>query len=186
MTLPVSELEKRIRRLEDRAAIGELIARYGLVMDDRDMAAMPDLFTPDVIVRSLDGVMNTTGRDAAVEMFRGRFKVLGPSNHFSHDRIITFDDAQPDRAQGLVLSHAEMNRKGRAMVAAIRYHDTYQRDGGCWRFRERVLAFMYYVAVEEYLDALGPGLARRNRAYDEPQPGDWPEALPTWKQYYGP
>jgi len=179
------DLETRIRRLEDRVEIGELITRYALVMDNRDMSAMPALFTEDVVIRSQDGVMNIVGRDAAVELFRGRFKVLGPSNHVSHDRIVSFDAADPDRATGLVLSHAEMNRKGVAMLAAIRYHDVYRREAQAWRFQERVLTFMYYVPTSEYLDALGAGLATRNRAYDVPQRADWPEPLSTWQAYYG-
>jgi uncharacterized protein (TIGR02246 family) len=179
------QLEARIRRLEDRAEIAELIARYGLVMDDRDMAAMPALFTPDAVVRSLDGVMHAKGRDAIAEQFRGRFKVLGPSNHFSHDRVITFDERDPDRASGLVLSHAEMNRYGEAMLAAIRYHDQYRRHDGAWRFSERVLTFFYYVPAAKYLDALGEGVAKRMRAYHNAEPADWPERLETWRSYYG-
>jgi ketosteroid isomerase-like protein len=180
-----SALERRIRRLEDRDAIADLIARYCLVMDNRDMEGMPDLFTPDFVVRSADGVMNTVGREAAVEMFRGRFQVLGPSTHFTHDRIITFDEADPDRASGLVLAHAEMNRKQQPMLAAIRYEDTYRRHEGQWKFSSRSLAFMYYVPTAEYLDAFGPGIDRRNRAYETAVAGDWPEKLPTWRKYYG-
>jgi hypothetical protein len=44
---------------------------------------------------------------------------------------------------------------------------------------------MYYVPTAEYLDAFGPGLATRNRAYETPGPADWPEPLPTWREYYG-
>ena len=181
----LATLEARIRRLEDREAIAELIARYCLVMDNRDMENMPDLFTPDVVIRSADGVMNTVGREAAVELFRGRFRVLGPSNHFTHDRIVTFDESNPDRATGLVLAHAEMNRKNQPMLAAIRYEDVYLRHAGRWKFRSRTLAFMYYVPTAEYLDALGPGIGTRNRAYDSAVAADWPEQLPTWRSYYG-
>lgn len=183
--LQIATLESRIRRLEDREDIHELVARYGLAMDDRNMAEMPDLFTQDVLIRSADGVMNARGRDTVVELFRGRFAVLGPSNHFSHDKIIRFDDAEPDRATGIVLSHAEMQRRGQPMITAIRYHDAYRRETGRWRFAERVLQFFYYVPTAQYLDALGPGLALRNRAYDKPAPADWPESLPSWKQFYG-
>ncbi len=183
MTAP-DDLERRTRRLEDRAEIGELVARYGLVMDDRDVAVMAELFTPDVAVRSADGVMNATGLDAVVAMFRGRFEVLGPSNHFTHDRIVTFDEDDSDAAGGIVLAHAEMNRKGQPMLAAIRYADRYRRHLGRWRFAERVLSFFYYVPTAEYLDALGPGLATRMRAYDDARPADWPEGLDTWKKYY--
>lgn len=178
-------LEQRLQRLEDRESIKELITRYGLVMDDRDMANMPGLFTADVRIRSLDGVMDARGRDEAVALYRGRFEVLGPSNHFTHDKIIRFDDANPDRASGTVLSHAEMNRKGEPMLAAIRYEDRYAREDGAWRFAERVFAFFYYVPTAEYLHALGAGLDTRMRAYDQPMPADIPESLATWRDYYG-
>ena len=180
-----ADLDTRIRRLEDRAEIGELVSRYGLVIDDRDVAAMDGLFTPDVRIWSADGVIDVSGIDAVIAMFRGRFALLGPSNHFTHDRLVDFDLVDPDRANGLVLSHAEMQRKGLPMLAAIRYHDAYQRLCGCWRFRERRLSFMYYVPTAEYLDAFGQGIARRMRAYDHPAPADWPENLSTWRDYYG-
>ena len=182
---PPDDLLRRIRRLEDRAEIGELVARYCLVMDDRDMTGMPELFTPDAVVRSNDGVMNAVGLPAVIQLFRGRFSVLGPSNHFTHDRIVRFEDDDPDAASGLVLAHAEMNRKGQPMLAAIRYSDRYRRWRDRWRFAERVMSFFYYVPTAEYLDALGPGLARRMRAYDEARPADWPETLETWLRYYG-
>lgn len=179
-------LEQRVQELEDRTAIGELIARYGLVMDNRDMAAMPGLFTADVKIRSGDGVMNCRGRDAAVELFRSRFQVLGPSNHFTHDRIVTFNPANQDEATGIVLSHAEMNRLGQPMVTAIRYNDQYRREAGEWRFAERVLNMFYYVPTEQYLEVFRPeGLATRNRAYATPTAADWPETLATWQAYYG-
>jgi ketosteroid isomerase-like protein len=178
-------LEQRVQQIEDRQAICDLIARYGLVMDDRDMAAMPDLFTEDVHIRSLDGVMDSRGRAAVVEMYRQRFDVLGPSNHFTHDKIIRFDAEVPGRAYGTVLSHAEMQRRGEPMLAAIRYSDTYVREGDAWRFAERVFAFFYYVATREYLDALGPGLVQRMRAYEHPMPADIPEGLASWQQFYG-
>jgi ketosteroid isomerase-like protein len=173
----------RLQRLEDREEIKALVARYGLVMDDRDLDGMPHLFTPDVRIRSLDGVMDARGRDNVVALFRGRFEVLGPSNHFTHDKIIEFGD-DPDQATGTVLSHAEMNRKGQPMLAAIRYSDRYARHDGQWKFAERVFAFFYYVATEEYLDALGAGIAKRMRAYEEPMAADIPEGLQSWKDYY--
>jgi len=179
------DLLRRIRRLEDRAEIGELVGRYCLVMDDRDMTGMTELFTSDAVVRSSDGVMHASGLPAVVAMFRGRFAVLGPSNHFTHDRIVRFEENDPDAASGIVLAHAEMNRKGQPMLAAIRYADRYRRLQGRWRIAERVLSFFYYVPTAEYLDALGPGLAARMRAYDVARPADWPEGLETWREYYG-
>jgi uncharacterized protein (TIGR02246 family) len=138
-------LEERVRHLEDRVAIGELIARYCLVMDNRDIDAIESLFTPDARVWSADGAMDAQGRQAVVEMFKGQVTVLCRSNHFTQDRIVEFDHMDPDRATGTVLAYAEMQREGQPMLAAIRYQDVYQRCEGRWRFRERGLSFAYDV-----------------------------------------
>ena len=174
--------EQRLRRIEDREAIRELIARYGFAVDNRDVEGIADCFTHDGAFRSQDGVMNAQGREAVVAQFHGRFAVLGPSNHFTHDAIFSFDDLEPDRASGLVNSHAEVVRNGQAMWASIRYRDEYLRDEGRWRFRERLLAFFYYLAPGDYARLLDDPL--RNRAYAEPRPADVPEQLPSWQQYY--
>jgi hypothetical protein len=71
------------------------------------------------------------------------------------------------------------------MITAMRYHDAYRRDAGRWKFASRLLTFFYYVPTAQYLDALGAGLAKRMRAYEDARAADWPEALETWKQYYG-
>lgn len=180
----ITALATRLQRLEDREAIKALIARYGLVMDDRDMQGMPGLFTEDVHILSRDGVMDARGRDAVIELYRGRFAVLGPSNHFTHDKIIDFGD-DPDEATGIVLSHAEMQRKGQAMLAAIRYSDRYRREAGRWRFAERLFDFFYYVPTAQYLEALSSGAATRMRAYEEATGADIPEKLASWRAYYG-
>ena len=45
-----------------------------------------------------------------VAQFHGRFAVLGPSSHFTHDHVIEFDDQDDARAGGLVNAHAEVVR----------------------------------------------------------------------------
>ncbi len=84
-------LELRVRELEAREAIRALVARYCLVIDDRDIDGIAALFTKTALFRSKDGVMNASGRAAIIEQFHGRFAVLGPSNHFTHDHIIWFE-----------------------------------------------------------------------------------------------
>jgi ketosteroid isomerase-like protein len=175
-------LEKRIQVLEDREAIRELITRYGLVVDDRDMDGIAACFAQDGAFRSRDGVMNARGREAVLAQFRGRFAVLGPSNHYTHDHLLRFDEQDPDRAYGIVTSHAEVVRNGEPMWAALRYEDVYLREDGRWRFLDRLLSFFYYVKVADYASCLPQIL--RMRAYEEPAPADYPEALPSWRRYY--
>ena len=181
MTEPSASLQARIARLEDRAAIHELIARYGIAIDDRDIEVIAALFTPDGSFRSRDGVMDARGREAVVEQYRGRFAALAVSNHFSHDHILTFGP-DPDEAHGLITAHAEVWRNGRALIAALRYEDTYRRHEGSWCFADRVVSFLYYLPVEEYAQGLGDRL--RMRAYGDRRPADFPESLPNWQRYH--
>lgn len=183
MAQEVSGLEQRIRRLEDRAQLRELIALYCIAIDDRDIETVGSLFTNDGRFRSQDGVMDAQGREAVLNQFRGRFAALKATNHIAHDQILTFG-ADPDAASGIVTSHAEVWRNGRALIAALRYRNTYRRETGRWRFADRLLSFLYYLPVEEYAQGLGSRL--RMRAYGDQRPADYPEALPSWKLYHGP
>jgi len=178
----LAALARRIRRIEDRAELRELVARYCLAIDDRDIEGIADIFTTDARFRSQDGVMDANGRDAVLEQFRGRFAALKATNHIAHDQILTFGD-DPDSVTGLVTSHAEVWRNGQAMITALRYRDTYRRESGRWRFADRLLSFLYYMPVEEYVEGLGSPL--RMRAYGDRRPADYPEKLPSWKLYHG-
>ena len=174
-----SSLEARIRELESREAIRQLVARYCYVIDNRDIPGIGSLFAPDACFRSLDRVMEARGRAAIVQQFHGRFSVLGMTNHFTHDHIIDFET--PELAHGIVNSHAELVRYERPMWVSLRYNDTYVFSEGRWYFGERVLGFSYYLAVEDYPQYLGD--RKRVRAYDQPQDADWPEGTETFKAY---
>jgi len=168
-------LERRITRLEDRAAIQDLAVLYGFVMDERDVEGVRKIFCDDATLRSQDGVFSATGIEEIVKTYQGRFDVLGPTNHFTHGHVIRFEDTDPDVATGLLASHAEVVRNGTPMVVALRYKDRYRRTPTGWRFADRLMSYMYYVDVREYADALGDPL--RVRAYGDHRPADWPEVL---------
>ena len=172
-------LARRIARLEAESQIRQLIARYAFDIDDRRTDAVRALFAEDAVLRSSDGVMQAAGVDAIMAQFDGRFAVLGPGQHVMHDVQIDFDSETS--ARGRVSGHAELWRKGRMMVAAIRYADQYRLTGQGWKFAERVIGFLYYVPVEAYPGVLGR--PDRNQAYAEPLPADFPECLPDWQAY---
>lgn len=175
-------LERRLGRLEARAAIRELVALYCFTIDARDIEGIGQCFTRGGGFRSLDGVMNAVGREAVVAQFHGRFAVLGPSNHFTHDHLIEFDESDAQQATGIVNSHAEVVRNDEPMLASLRYHDEYRFEDGRWRFHVRTLSFFYYLRPADYREAMGGTL--RNRAYAAPQAADFPESLATWQDYY--
>ena len=175
----IDNLDARLQRVADELEIRNLVARYVFAIDDRDLAAVADLFATDGAFRSVDGVMDARGREAVVEQFKGRYRVLGACNHVTHDHLVTVRSAT--EATGLVSAHAELWRKGETMITALRYADIYTKAEGAWRFAERTLSFLYYAPLAEYRNILGR--RERNLAYDEPRPADYPEQLPTWTNY---
>lgn len=168
----MSDLEGRVRRLEDRARIEELAVRYGFAIDDRNFAAIAALFAADATLRTKAGVIKGANLDEVVAYFRNHLPNLTPSNHFVHGHVIDFDPDDPDLARGLVSSHAEMVRHGIPMITAMRYQDTYRRVDGEFLFQDRVQTYMYFVDVREYADALGSPLPIRSGQVH--QPADFP------------
>ena len=178
-TAPVAArtLEARLTEVEDRLAIQDLVARYNFAIDNRDLATVGGLFAENGSFGSKDGAMRATGREAVCKQFESRFSVLGATNHFAHDHVVWFDGAA--RARGQLSVHAEVWRKERAMVTALRYDDLYEKGtDGMWRFGERLLSFFYYLNVEDYPAAMGT--LERNHAGDKPMAADFPERLPTY------
>jgi ketosteroid isomerase-like protein len=174
----MNDLERRIDRLESRALIAELCTEYGIACDFRDIPKLASLFTPDVVIRSVNGSMNARGVAAAVDMFNTMFEVRGPAYHWTHDRIVKFDADDSDRAEGIVLSHAETTPNGKASIAGLRYHDNYRRIDGTWYFAQRVLSFLYYVPIVEYASRLQN--PQRVLAGSDWRDADYPETDPAW------
>lgn len=170
-----ASLEERVRQLEDRHEINELVVMYGVIMDERDFDGIDRLFTPNATLRSFDGVFAAEGIDKIKETYQGRFDALGATNHFNHGHVIRFDPEDPDRAFGLVIAHAEVDRAGTAMWVALRYKDEYARTAKGWQIADRIMSYMYYTPVSEYAETLVSD--KRVRAYGEATVADWPDAL---------
>ncbi len=183
MTIPrrvpptaASTLESRLAAVEDQLAIRDLTARYNFAIDNRDLAAVAELFTDQASFGSQDGVMRATGRAAILQQFESRFSALGATNHVAHDHVIWLDSAT--QAQGQLSVHAEVWRHEQPMVTALRYSDRYTKVDGLWRFSERLLSFFYYLNVADYPAAMGQ--LERNRASGTPVAADYPERLATY------
>jgi hypothetical protein len=169
----------RLAAVEAELAIRNLVTRYTLVMDDRDVAAIPGLFTREARMWTGDGRLDAGGRDALVALYEGRFAVLGASCHLTHGAVIEIEGA--DTANGVVTSTAEVWRNGRHQLASIRYCDRYAHEDGAWRIAERNMLYFYYVAVEEHAGILATRL--RNRTYEAPLAADVPEATAPFRAY---
>lgn len=171
-------IEKRLKRLEDREEIRSLVARYGLVVDNRDMETLAMMFTDDACFGSRNAKVE--GRDAVLEIYYARLGETGPSFHFAHDHVIWFED-DDDEAKGIVTSHVELVRKGDPMLIAMRYEDTYRRYKGSWRFAERITSFFYYLKAADYFEFLPT--EKRMCVSGDPTEADWPEGISTWQAF---
>jgi uncharacterized protein (TIGR02246 family) len=168
-----TDVLKRLRRIEDREEIRDLVGRYMLANDELDVDALAALFTPDAHLGWIDGSVGQDGRDAIHAYYRGRFADRGPKFHTTHDQFVEWDAADDNRATGLVTGHAEVWTGSEQYVSAIRYHDKYARHEGRWKFQERLLAFLYFVPAADYSRILGE--KNRLRAYGTSRPAHWPK-----------
>ena len=94
------DLETRIRRLEDRAEISELVIKYAVGVDRRDWTMFANLFTDPAYV-DFSGLGGPAGTSPRAEVVAGISSVLDgftATQHLSPNHLIEFDDTDPGRA----------------------------------------------------------------------------------------
>jgi hypothetical protein len=168
-------IEERLDRFESIANLRQLLYRYALAIDSRDIDTLVELFVPDVRVgRDLQG------RDALHSWFTQLFHGFRTSVHFVGNHILDFDDA--DHAHGIVYCRDEVERpdSGEWEVGMLQYWDNYVRVDGEWCFARRKFHRWYLVdaltrpghgaGVNVGRDALGATLL--------------PDAFPTWAPFW--
>jgi ketosteroid isomerase-like protein len=162
-------LEARIRSLEDRAELGELIARYALAVDDRDFDTIARLFSSDCVFENVKGIER--GRERVVAYYRERLGEFGPTYHIPHVQSLEVLDG--DHARGTVLAHAELAINGITYMVALRYLDDYVRENERWCFQQRRVRQLYAMPLSELPEGLAATLRKRWPG-SEPAAGDWP------------
>ncbi len=172
------DLEARIKLLEDRAELQELVAVYGRRIDDRDIEGIADLYTEDAMFDSTDGPIS--GREPVLAYYRRQLDRYGMTYHYPHSHTITFTG--PDTATGVVSAHAELAILPTPFVVALRYIDEYRREDGRWKFVSRRALQLYAAPLADLPDVLAT-TQRRRWPGTEPTEADIPENLDTWKAY---
>jgi uncharacterized protein (TIGR02246 family) len=132
----------RLRALEDREAIRQLLVDYGAALDRRDFAAFGALFTEDA--EYVSGGTPLTGR-AAIRAQLERTLSSNPMNlpapnfHLSFNPSITLDG---DRATAVSLgayTAPDPAGGGTRLVFFVWYQDELVREADGWKFRRRVV-----------------------------------------------
>lgn len=140
-------IEQRLRALEDRAQIQDLLVRYAVLLDDCRWDDLAQLFTADAVFASPNS--STVGRAAVIENFKVKHAPWGFTLHDPHASVITvFDD---NHAQGTVIGYAELANPDSTLVTFIRYQDDYRREEGAWRFAARHVLSSYGMTTSDYV-----------------------------------
>jgi uncharacterized protein (TIGR02246 family) len=136
----VTTLEQRIQKLEDRAEIQDLVARYFKVTDDDDEQALADCFTRDARFVAT-GFEGGAGRAGVMEFLKSARSTMQQTVHTPNYVHIKFKGL--DEADGTVMAHLEIGIGGTTVYAAVRYLDTYAREDGKWLIASREMGAVH-------------------------------------------
>lgn len=150
------DLELRVRRLEDRFAINDLVVNYATLLDDAQWDALGELFTTDGVFGSPHST--TVGRAAVVENFKVKHAPFTWTWHDPHGVSVEIDD--DDHARGTVIGYAELGNDELTISTSIRYLDDYRREDGRWRFGRRTVLSVYGMTLA---DRAADGMQQRER-----------------------
>ncbi len=167
----MSDLEKRLRRLEDRAELQDLVVRYFVAADDDNYIALAATFSSDAVFEA-GGFHGGSSREEIVEFIRNDRRSMGPTIHTPNFTLFEFPGE--DHATGLVGAHLELSRGGRTLFGAVRYEDEYVRAEGRWRIRRRRMLAIHIGPWEEVGTSLTADLRVRWPGAD-PQRADLPK-----------
>jgi ketosteroid isomerase-like protein len=165
----MADLNERVKRLEDRAAINDLVVAYFLAADGDDLATLGACFTEDATF-SASGQLCASGRQGIMDFIKAARSHMGLTVHTPHYAQVTFDSC--DEARGLVGAHLELVVTGSAVCGAVRYVDRYLRREGRWRIVGRDMRTIY---IAPWLE-VGQALASKT-------PVRWPGGNPSKSDY---
>jgi ketosteroid isomerase-like protein len=167
-------LNERVERVESHLAIQQIVARYALALDGRDLDALVALFVDDVNCGKW-GV----GRPALRGFYDKILRNFYRSQHQICGQVIDLIDS--DHATGKVYCRAEHEDRGKWVVMAICYFDSYERRDGAWSFVRRVEQDWYATDIlerpagPEFRNWPGRNDGKRSRL---------PHAFPTWQGFW--
>ncbi|PKW16380.1 nuclear transport factor 2 family protein [Saccharopolyspora spinosa] len=166
----MTDLEARIRRIEDRAEIEDLVLKYFLAADDDDWETLGWTFAENGSF-SAGAFPGGSDRESVVKFIQADRQNMGVTIHTQNTTLIKFTD--DDHASGVVGAHLELARGGTTIYGAVRYYDEYVRTADGWKFASREMAIIHVGPWDE----VGTSLTTTNRARwpgADPAPADLP------------
>jgi ketosteroid isomerase-like protein len=135
--------------LEDRLGVRELVERYALTVDERDLDAVAALFTEDARLilpdppDHLTPVTEHRGRDAVRAALGSVTAIRGTVHEITGQRLDSAGSGDSLSLRGVVsgVAHHYLDRDGDLvdLVWRLRYDDEYHQAADRWRFAARAL-----------------------------------------------
>ncbi len=172
----MADIEARIAAPEAREAIRQLVARYAVAFDSRNVPALVELFVDDV--RTHDGGV---GRAALAGWFEQILRPYTTTFHLTGGHVIDLLDA--DHATGVLYCRPEHEVGQEWIMMPMQYWDRYERRDGEWFFRSRSV-HPFYAADVHARPTAAPG-----RFHFPGNPlvttADLPERWESWREFWG-
>ncbi|MHB1137361.1 MAG: nuclear transport factor 2 family protein [Microthrixaceae bacterium] len=162
-----------LERLIAHDEIRQLVSRYAVAVDTRDIDTLVSLFVPDVQVGR-----NRRGHEALREDFERSLRAVGVTVLSVGTQVVDLIDA--DRATGVVYCAGQVEDGDRWIHQSIVYRDTYARSDGRWRFVRRVHELFHGVAAPIHPRAQEPA----NWPEHADGVGTAPGSFPTWHTFW--
>lgn len=130
----MTDLETRLKLLEDRAAIEDVLLRYYAAVDTlSDMDGLLDCFTPDAVFDVADlGLAAYRGHDEIRHFFAGVFSDTAYHCHHVTNFTIQRIEGDSARARGYVIGKAE-GKSGFKVFVHCCYDIDYVRTAEGWK-----------------------------------------------------
>lgn len=140
-----NDLQKRVRELEDRAALKELVDTFSILADRKDVRAQVQLFTASATAETYRKdvlVTKLTGRKEMEDAFGAFLKNFETVYHFNGQQTVTVSG---DKASGVsycmvTLIGVEGGKKMKTSIG-VYYQDEYVRENGRWLIAKRRSVF---------------------------------------------
>lgn len=140
-------LEQRIQRLEDQAALKQLVDAFSNLADDKDVASQMLLFTEDATVDTYFGntlFASMRGREEISKVFSSFLANFETVYHINGQQTVEIDG---DRATShhyclVVLVSSAEGKKAKTTNGVI-YKDEYVRRIGRWLIAKRLARFTW-------------------------------------------
>jgi 3-phenylpropionate/cinnamic acid dioxygenase small subunit len=126
-------------QLLEEARIQRVLVRYAQALDERDWAALDEVFTDDARVR-YESIGEFSGRAAIVEVVRTALAPCGRTQHLIGNFRIALDGPRATASCYLQAIHRGLGeRAGDTLTVWGEYRDRLERRAEGWRIAEREL-----------------------------------------------